>query len=64
MTGRVDAGRGDYIDPDYEGDEWDCGQAPCQPRAPEQAGALRTGDAVAGRGLLDAMAIEDCAVEP
>lgn len=58
--------RGDqlHIDLGYEGDEWDFGQAPCQLRDPEPAGALRTGNAVAGRGLLDAMAIEDCAVEP
>ena len=74
MTGRVDdvrdAGSGYYIDLGYEGDEWDFGQVHCQLRDPEQAVALRTGDAVAvrgriaGLGLMDVITIEDCAVEP
>ena len=74
VTGRVDdirdAGSGYYIDLGYEGDEWDFGQVHCQLRDPEQAVALRTGDAVAvrgriaGLGLMDVIAIEDCAVEP
>lgn len=63
---RDDEIRGDqlHIALRYEGDEWDFGQAPCQLRDPEPAGTLRTGNAVAGRGLLDVIAIEDCAVEP
>lgn len=68
MTSRVDdvrdAGSGYYIDLGYEGDDWDFGQVHCQLRDLEQAVALRTGDAVAGLGLMDVITIEDCAVEP
>ena len=72
VTGQIndirDGGSGYYLVLGYEGDEWDFGQVHCQLRDPEQAVALRTGQAVtvrgriAGLGLFDIIDIEDCAV--
>ena len=63
LTGRVDdvrdADSGYYIDLGYEGDEWDFDQVHCQLRDPEQAVALRIGDAVAVRGRIAGLGLMD-----
>ena len=72
VTDRIDdirdGGSGYYIDLGCEGDDWNFSQVHCQLRDPERAVELRAGQSVtvqgriAGLGLFDVIAIEDCAV--